>query len=124
MPEVTNAADRKQVRNAGRRTKSRERRFQNALRAVMATPEGRLLFGERRLGLLARAGCYRSVFSQNPVEMAYNAGRQDFGHQMMALLAEASEKLYLDMERETRLLESRDAEETAAATAAATTEEV
>lgn len=113
--EVGNAGDPKQVRRAEQRVRSRQKRFARALRAVLETPEGRLLFGERQLGVLARCGTFRTVFADNPVRMAYNAGRQDVGHELMALLTGAGEELFLRMEAECRALEARDAVETAAA---------
>jgi hypothetical protein len=110
-----NAADPRQVRRARRLAKHREERFITALRAVLETPAGRLVFGEREQGLLARLGAFRSAFHQSGSVTYYQIGRQDAGHELIALLVEASEDLYLEMEREMRALAKRDEETTAAA---------
>lgn len=119
--EVKNAADPHQVRTAGRRIGRRELRFLTALRTVMGTPEGRLVFGDRGHGLLARAGVYRSIWEAS-AKIHYNAGRQDFGHELMAELLRADEGLYQLMETEARLLALRDDAETDAGHTPAATE--
>lgn len=105
-PLQTNAADPGQVRHAGRKEKQRSARRVAALRAVMNTPEGRLVMWD----LLERAGVFRSVWHPSAL-IHYNAGRQDFGHELLALLAEADEEAYLTMEREMRTLARRDSNE-------------
>lgn len=114
QPEVTQANDRHQIRAAKTRLASRERRFMDALRAVLNTPQGRLIFGERELGLLARAGVYKSIWARD-ASIHYNAGKQDFGHELLALLTQADEMSYLRMEAEMRALAKRDSGETEAA---------
>ncbi len=114
-PEVQNAADAEQVRGAGRRAARRRQRYYEAFRAVMETPAGRMVFGDREYGLLARAGVFRSVFNTHGGIQGTLIGRQDFGHEMMADLVTASEELYLLMETEMRALASRDASERDAA---------
>jgi hypothetical protein len=107
---MANAANPREVRGRDRLFKKRERRFLNALRAVLETPEGRIVFGERDLGIIARAGVYRSIWSPN-AEIHYKAGRQDFGHELLGLLIAAGEDLYLVMEAEMRGLARRDSGE-------------
>lgn len=108
---MANAADRKQLRATSRRVASRERRFQNALRAVLSTRDGRLVFGDHERGLLARFGVYRSTFDQVATTMAYRAGKQDAGHEILALITQAAPDEFLLMERESRGLEAADANE-------------
>jgi len=108
-PWVRNAADPKQVRAAGRKQERRELEFLNSVRATMATIEGRAVMW----GLLERAGVFRSVWDPS-ARIHYNAGRQDFGHELLSLLLEADEQLYLLMEQEARQRARSDARETAA----------
>jgi len=105
--EVRNAADSQQVRRAGRRQQRRDERRQNAVRAVLATPEGRFVFWD----LIASAGVFRSIW-ESSARIHYNAGRQDFGHELIAMLVEADPEAYQLMEREMRALAKRDALET------------
>src|SRR3954471_4533470 len=92
-----NAADRKKVERADRVQRRRESRFTDALRAVLATPTGRIVAWE----LLRRARVYESIWDPSS-KIHYNAGRQDFGHELLAVIVEADGTLYLEMEREAR----------------------
>lgn len=112
--EVKNAADPEQVRGAGRRVNKRDARWKNALRVVMSTPEGRLVFGERSLGFLAQAGIYEAIWRGNS-EMGRLAARHDFGVEILAQLLQVGEDFYELMERECRAIARRDAGETDAA---------
>ena len=111
MAVTGNAADPKQVRNAERRTRRRDRDFLDSLEIVLASPHGRLVMWE----LLARAGVYRSVWDQSGSKTYYNAGRQDYGHELLTLLLEASPALYIEMETEARRREARERSEVEAA---------
>jgi len=106
---VKNAADEKQVRHAQRKEKQRSERFEHALRAVMATPQGRVVMWE----LLTRAGIYRSVWEAS-ARIHYNAGKQDYGHELLATLIDVDEAAYQLMEREMRAFDRNEARETAA----------
>lgn len=109
---TANAADAKSVRTAERLERRRAARFRDALASVMNTPTGRAVMW----GLLERAGIYRSVWD-NSSRIHYNAGRQDFGHEILAALVALDDKseLYLTMEREARVQMARDNAETDAA---------
>jgi len=96
-PAVTNAADAEQVKRAKRSAAERAALFNDALRAVLGTPEGRVVMWE----LLRQAGIYESVWDQSS-KIHYNAGRQDFGHLMLAACLAADEEGYQLMEREGR----------------------
>lgn len=100
---VRNAADPEQVRRAGKKDRDREELFRASLVLVMQTAPGRAVLW----GLLERAGVYRSIWSPNS-EIHYNAGRQDFGHELMATIIAADEEAYLLMEREARGRVKRD----------------
>jgi hypothetical protein len=112
---VTNAADPAQVKHARRKEKDRDHLFGEALRAVLLTPAGRLVMWE----LLSRAGIFKSVFTPS-AQIYYQAGKQDFGHELMALLIACDEELYLTMEREARARARRQDLETEAVHTAAT----
>lgn len=94
---VRNAADPEQVRRAAKKERDREELFRAALVLVLQTTPGRAVLW----GLLERAGVYRSIWSPNS-EIHYNAGRQDFGHELMATILAADEDAYLLMEQEAR----------------------
>lgn len=118
--EVKNAADPKQVRRASQRTADQAELFRAALVLVMGTAPGRLALWE----LLTLAGVYGSVFAPDAT-IYYRAGRQDFGHELIALLLAADEGLYQTMETEARARARRDHASTDAAhtPAAAATED-
>lgn len=92
---VHNAADPKQVRLAERIERARDERFTSAMQRVMNTVEGRIVFA----GLIRRAGVYRSIWTRDAA-IHYNAGRQDYGHELMADLVRLDERLYQQMERD------------------------
>jgi hypothetical protein len=117
--EVTNAANPDQVRGSRRRSQRREVRFLDALREVMRTPAGRLVFGERDRGLLARCGIYTSPLHAAGSMLYYNVGRQDMGREILAQLLAAGEDEYQLMEKEMRALAVRDDNETRGNNAAA-----
>ena len=92
---VRNAADPRQVRFAEQLGKRRAERFTQALAAVMNTPEGRIVLA----ALVRRAGVFKSIWSPSS-EIHYNAGRQDYGHELMADLIGLDEDRFQLMERE------------------------
>jgi hypothetical protein len=104
-----NASDPKQVRYAERKQRQREARFLAALREVLRTPAGRIVGWE----LLARAGVFRSVWDPS-AKIHYNAGRQDYGHELLASMLEADEEAYQLMEREMRAYLRNEQQEAAA----------
>lgn len=111
---VRNGADPRQVRYGDRRDREHTARWQAALRTVLATPAGQLVFGELEYGLLARAGVFRSVYNNSATQMAWNSGQQDFGLQLLAELVRAAPAEYLQMEAAMRQLAARDDRTTAA----------
>lgn len=107
---VKNAADPSQVRRAARKTEDVEALRRGRLRAVLQTVDGRALVWD----LLERAGVFRSIYDQS-ARIHYNAGRQDFGHELLAAALDADEDAYLVMEQEARARQRRDDRDTAAA---------
>lgn len=109
--DVRNAADPQQVKRAGRKERDRDARKAWALRRVLEAPEGRLLVWE----LLADAGVFRSIWHPSAA-IHYNAGRQDFGHELMAaVIALDSGETFALMQREQFQLAKRDQDERDAA---------
>ncbi len=109
-PLTQNAADPQQVKFAERKEKARARRFEGALRAVLSTPEGRIVCWE----LIRRARVFESIWDPS-AKIHYLAGRQDYGHELLATLLGVDEEAYLLMERECRAWERSEAREIAAA---------
>lgn len=109
--EVRNAADPKQVRRAEKRERAREALFLEALKATLSQVNGRLVFSE----LIERAGVWRSMFDNSGSRAFYNIGRQDYGHELMALILQADDEAYVVMETEARARKRRADQENDAA---------
>lgn len=105
--EVRNAADAEQVKRAERKTARRAALEAANIKAVMSTLEGRAFVWE----LLTRARVFESIWHPSAA-IHYNAGRQDFGHELQALILGVDEELYDQMAREARGRAKRDANET------------
>lgn len=114
---VRNAASPDQVKRAARLERQAAELARAALAEVMTTIAGRIVLWD----LLDRAGVYRSIWSPN-VEIHYRAGRQDFGHELMAHLLEVSEQNFMLMESEARARTRRDNASTDAAHTPSATE--
>ena len=97
QPYQTNAADPRQIRAAGRAEQKREQEFIAAIKAVLGTYDGRRVLGE----LLDRSGLYRTSWDPS-AKIHFNEGRRNFGLDLLAQVQEASEDLYLEMEKEMR----------------------
>lgn len=111
---VRNAADPQQVKRAARKQREADEDRIAAIRVVLQTVEGRRVFWD----LLSAAGVFRSIWHPS-AEIHYNAGRQDFGHEMMADLLLADEDAWELMQREARARQRQEDRETDAAHAAA-----
>lgn len=92
---VRNAGDPRQVKFAAQVEQRRVERFARAMSAVLASIEGRIVLAQ----LIRRAGVFRSIWHPS-AEIHYNAGRQDYGHELMADLVAIDEDAYQQMERE------------------------
>lgn len=79
---MSNAADQRAVRKAGQRERLAQRRKRDALRVVLATPEGRRVLW----GLLEEARVFQLSFvPEQASTTAFHEGRRSLG---LALLAE------------------------------------
>lgn len=94
---------------AERKARRLARELRDATRAVLSTPAGRQVLA----AIVEQAGVHHSIWTAS-AEIHYRAGRQDFGHELMAQLLEADEDLYETMEREKRDRVRRDRAEDAA----------
>lgn len=97
VPAVRNAADRSQVGRAGRRERDEQQAITAAWREVLRTKAGRVLIWH----LLSEAGVFRSIWHASAL-IHYLAGKQDFGHQIMAEAVAADEDAFDLMQREAR----------------------
>lgn len=92
-----NAADRAQVREARRKEKQREHERIAARAQILNTIAGRRFVWD----LLSTCRVFGSVMDARSGRMtAYNSGRQDVGHELMAQLYAANPDGYASMQRE------------------------
>jgi len=106
----TNAADPRQVKRAAQKAREAEDRTLLAMRAVLKTPEGRLLIW----GLLGFRPADQTVFDHSGSQMYFREGERNFGLRIKALAIEADEDAFQLMEREQRALAKREENENAA----------
>jgi hypothetical protein len=118
---VRNAADRKQVDTA-KKQEALDRENELAdLRSVLATVEGRRFIWR----LMAQCKVFGTVFDNQSLAIAYNAGRQDVGHYLMSEVTTADEQRLLEMMKESQARElkrNRTVDATHTSPAAATQE--
>ena len=106
-----NAANPHHQRGLERLTRDRDQRFATALHEVLQTPAGRLVFGE----LIARAGVYSRLWDPS-ARIHFNEGRREFGLELIELVTQAGDDVYLQMETELRARRAHDARTLAAVT--------
>jgi hypothetical protein len=99
---VRNAGDSAEVKRAERAEKLARERALAVTREVLATVDGREFLRNQ----LETLGVFRSIWCPN-AEIHYRAGKQDAGHELMALLIEADGAAYLQMEAEARARRAR-----------------
>lgn len=92
---VANAADPKQVTQAGREQRDAIATHHADLRALLGMPEGQRVLWH----YLDRFAAFRSVFDENPARMAYQSGRQDAGHEIMSDIDRAQPDAFLTLMR-------------------------
>lgn len=98
---VRNAADPKQVGIAAKREKDDRENELVDVRAVLGTVEGRRFLWR----MMAHCRVFGSVFDPQPTLTAFNAGRQDVGHFLMAEITAADEQRLLEMMNESQARE-------------------
>lgn len=92
-----NAADEKQVQEAGNRAKRIRINELNDLRFILQTTQGRRFLWR----LLSRCKAFHSVWEPS-AKIHYNSGQQDVGHFLMAEIVEANEEAFLQMMKESK----------------------
>ena len=97
-PLVRNAADPRQVNYARRKTKDTDKQLAAALRIVLSTYEGRLVWAT----FLEGAGLYEASFDHSGSVMYFKEGRRNQGLEWQARLVAADEQLFELLERERR----------------------
>lgn len=95
-PLVTNASDPKQVKDAGKAEKRERRREDNALRAVLATAEGREVL--RRYLTFCRV--FHEIYPDHAEKMAFYEGNRAVGLRMMKDIKAVDPAAWLKMEEE------------------------
>jgi hypothetical protein len=106
-----NAADPRQVRAMERLEKRREDRWRDTLRAVMATPSGRLFIWMT----IRRAGVFESPFDAHGGIQSFKIGRGDMGREIMGEVLRWAPDEYLVMEAEARKVDRLEQQQAEAA---------
>ncbi|HXS30594.1 MAG TPA: hypothetical protein VN755_07150 [Steroidobacteraceae bacterium] len=98
---VRNAAAPRQVKRAGRLEKERREKELADVRVVCDTEEGRRFI----FRLMGHCKVFESVYG---VDLAYQAGKQDVGHYLMAEVNDANDELLFRMMREAKTAKQRE----------------
>lgn len=96
-PLVKNAADERQVNEAGKKVQFGRERELADLGFVMSTPQGRRVMWK----LLSFCKTFNSVWEAS-AKIHYNSGQQDVGHFLMAEIMASNEDAYLQMAKEAK----------------------
>ena len=94
--KIFDSSDSKAVAKRIKLDKDKGAILREALVSIMQTPSGRSWIKS----VLDRCSPYRSPFSTDPVQMAFNCGEANIGLQLVAELHAASADLYLQMMKE------------------------
>jgi hypothetical protein len=100
---MRNAADPEQVKEAAIRERHGRELELEDLKGILATPQGRRFVWR----LLEEARVFNSVW-HNSALIHYNAGKQDFGHLILADVMEASSDALTLMMRENRRVKEKN----------------
>lgn len=98
-----NAADPQQVKQKGNKIALARARYTAGMRRAMQTAEGREVFWT----LLERCCVFQTIMA-DPQTIYANAGRHDFGLELMGDLIHADEAGYLQMQKEAMERKRRD----------------
>lgn len=92
---VKNAASEKQVRKAKSEEKRLRSEYIDDLEYILKTPQGRNVVWK----ILEDCSVFGSIWEPS-AKIHYNAGKQDFGHNLLASVVEAGEKYLFQMMKE------------------------
>lgn len=93
-----NASNFRDIKFAERIEAERAARYEHALRRVMATPEGRIVFAQ----IIRGAGVFRNAFSSDALVMAHETGRQAIGLELRHQLQVTDSELFDVMDADER----------------------
>lgn len=96
-PLVTDAADKKQIKNAEQKEKIIRDQELSDIAKIGATVEGKRFFWR----LLGRCRTFETIW-ENSARIHYNAGQQDLGHFLMAEIVEANKEILFQMMTENK----------------------
>ncbi len=96
MTDLRDTSDAKQIAKAIKSSKERDEAKAEGLRQVLSTKEGRLWLHD----LLDDCGPYRTPYSRDAIQMAFNCGTADVGLKLIAAIHAVSAELYLTMMKE------------------------
>lgn len=96
-PLVTNAADRKQVKQAEKVVRSNQEYYMDSLKNVMATKDGRRVLWD----FLSKCGIYAEIWEPS-AKIHFNAGKRSVGLKVLGDITECDEDLFLIMQKENR----------------------
>lgn len=91
-PLVSNAASEKQVKRAKRREKDGDTAHIKAMKAVLSTPEGKAVIWR----ILEHCSVFSSIWHPS-AQIHYNAGRQDVGHWLTAVITAADPRAFINL---------------------------
>lgn len=94
-PYVRNAADSEQVAESVKKARLKRENELADLAKILAIPEGRRVLWR----LMSKCKVFGSIWEPS-ARIHYNSGLQDFGHFIMAEIAEADEESLFTMMRE------------------------
>lgn len=96
-PLVTNAADEKQVKNAGKVVNANQEYYMDSLKTVMKTKDGRRVLWD----FLSKCGIYAEIWEPS-AKIHFNAGKRSVGLAVLGDITECDEDLFLVMQKENR----------------------
>lgn len=95
-PLVTNASDKKQIDEAGKKRKQKDSEEVTDLREMLSTAAGRRVLWR----VLEVCRAEQISFSTNALQMAFNEGHRNVGIQLKAQIAIASPEMWSLMQEE------------------------
>lgn len=96
MTDLRDTSDPKQIAKAIKSSKERDEARAEGLRQMLSTKEGRLWLHD----VLEACGPYRTPYSRDPIQMAFNCGTADVGLKLIAECHAVNADLYLVMMKE------------------------
>ena len=96
MTDVYDSSSQRQIEKSIKAAKEKDVILREALTGIMSTPSGRSWIKS----ILDRCRPFRTPFSTDPIQMAFNCGESSIGLQLIAELHAASTDLYLVMMKE------------------------